>query len=219
MGIYRGKIKTWNDEKGYGFIVSEASTKDIFAHISSFVNRSNTPTIGEAVTFTMDKNSDGKISAKNIHRVSDTQKNSSTSRNPTTSQSRPRQKPPLKLNYKSTHSIGLLSTVTILSFISYLVYLFLHNKIPIQVLGIYLIMGIITYVAYSMDKSKAIDDDYRTEENTLHIMSLLGGWLGALIAQQRFRHKTTKVPFQVIFKITVILNVGILITVFKLYLI
>ena len=77
-------------------------------------------------------------------------------------------------------------------------------------------MSIITYVAYSSDKSSAITEKDRVPEKRLHTLSLLGGWIGALIAQQRFRHKTKKVPFKTVFWITVLLNVSILIHQFEL---
>lgn len=37
---------------------------------------------------------------------------------------------------------------------------------------------------------------WRTPENTLHVAELLGGWPGALVAQQLFRHKTRKISYQ-----------------------
>jgi len=77
-------------------------------------------------------------------------------------------------------------------------------------------MSIITYITYSSDKSSAITENSRVPENTLHILSLLGGWVGALIAQQRFRHKTKKPSFKIVFWITVLLNVSILIFQFNL---
>ena len=61
---------------------------------------------------------------------------------------------------------------------------------------------------YSYDKSAARSSGQRTPENTLHLVDLLGGWPGALIAQQRLRHKTVKQPFQAIFWATVVLNVA-----------
>jgi uncharacterized membrane protein YsdA (DUF1294 family) len=51
-------------------------------------------------------------------------------------------------------------------------------------------------------------DARRTPENSLHLVALCGGWPGALIAQQQFRHKTVKQPFQTVFWITVILNLA-----------
>jgi uncharacterized membrane protein YsdA (DUF1294 family) len=50
-----------------------------------------------------------------------------------------------------------------------------------------------------MDKARAEKEERRVPENTLHMLELLGGWPGALIAQQWLRHKTAKVSYQVIF--------------------
>jgi uncharacterized membrane protein YsdA (DUF1294 family) len=49
------------------------------------------------------------------------------------------------------------------------------------------------------DKRSARQGQWRTPENTLHAIELLGGWPGALVAQQVFRHKTRKVSYQVVF--------------------
>ena len=45
-------------------------------------------------------------------------------------------------------------------------------------------------------------------EKTLHILSFAGGWLGALIAQDKLRHKTQKQPFRAIYWLTVVINVA-----------
>jgi len=49
---------------------------------------------------------------------------------------------------------------------------------------------------YAQDKRAAKKDDWRVSEQTLHILSLLGGWPGAMQGQRSFRHKTTKASFQ-----------------------
>jgi uncharacterized membrane protein YsdA (DUF1294 family) len=82
-----------------------------------------------------------------------------------------------------------------------------RHKLPNWIPLYYLAMGIITYIIYAIDKSKAINNQYRISESTLHILSLLGGWLGAIIAQQYIRHKNKKIIFQFIFWITVFLNI------------
>jgi len=61
---------------------------------------------------------------------------------------------------------------------------------------------------YAIDKSAARKGAWRTQESTLHLLSLAGGWPGALIAQQKLRHKTRKPSFRVVFWITVVLNCG-----------
>jgi uncharacterized membrane protein YsdA (DUF1294 family) len=38
---------------------------------------------------------------------------------------------------------------------------------------------------------------------------LVGGWPGAIVAQQMLRHKTSKVSFRVAFWLTVLVNVGV----------
>lgn len=72
-------------------------------------------------------------------------------------------------------------------------------------------MSLLTFVVYAMDKSAAKNGNWRIKESTLHLLSFLGGWPGALLAQQKLRHKSIKQPFQFIFWLTVFLNVGLLI--------
>ena len=56
---------------------------------------------------------------------------------------------------------------------------------------------------YGADKSAAQKGRWRTRESVLHVLALIGGWPGALVAQRMFRHKTKKQPFQVVFWCTV----------------
>ena len=68
-------------------------------------------------------------------------------------------------------------------------------------------LGIATFIAYAADKSAAASGSWRTPESTLHALALAGGWLGALLAQQFLRHKSTKAQFRQVFWATVLLNV------------
>jgi len=72
-------------------------------------------------------------------------------------------------------------------------------------------LSLITFIFYAVDKSAAIKRKQRIPERTLHLASLLGGWLGALVGQRLFRHKTKKQPFRIIFWLTVITNVSVFI--------
>ena len=73
-------------------------------------------------------------------------------------------------------------------------------------LTIYLTMSVLAVFLYWRDKRQAQADGWRTPEKILHAVELLGGWPGALIAQQIFRHKTRKVSFQVVFWLIVLLH-------------
>lgn len=70
----------------------------------------------------------------------------------------------------------------------------------------YAVLSALAYIAYGLDKRAARRGEWRTREATLHLLALLGGWPGALIAQRVFRHKTGKAPFQAVYWITVGLN-------------
>jgi uncharacterized membrane protein YsdA (DUF1294 family) len=80
-----------------------------------------------------------------------------------------------------------------------------------QLLLWYLCTSVITFLAYAFDKSKAQRGLWRIKERTLHLLSLIGGWPGARIGQQVFRHKCQKRMFNFIFLGTVVINLSILI--------
>jgi uncharacterized membrane protein YsdA (DUF1294 family) len=67
-------------------------------------------------------------------------------------------------------------------------------------------MSSVTYMLYRHDKRAAQGGRARTRERTLHLVDLLGGWPGGLLAQDRQRHKTRKASFQLAFWATVALN-------------
>jgi uncharacterized membrane protein YsdA (DUF1294 family) len=79
--------------------------------------------------------------------------------------------------------------------------------IPI-IAGFYGLMSLITFVAYYLDKRAARLGRPRTPEATLHVLELLGGWLGALLAQRLIRHKNAKVGYQVVFWLIVAVHVA-----------
>lgn len=72
----------------------------------------------------------------------------------------------------------------------------------------YLVIGVVTFFVYAKDKRAAINGNWRVPEKTLHILSVAGGWLGALIAQDKLCHKTQKQPFRAIYWLTVSMNVA-----------
>lgn len=84
------------------------------------------------------------------------------------------------------------------------------GRLPPLILILYIGMSLLTFVVYYLDKSAARRGSWRTRESTLHLLSLLGGWPGALVAQQRLRHKSRKQPFRLIFWLTVLGNLAAL---------
>jgi uncharacterized membrane protein YsdA (DUF1294 family) len=88
------------------------------------------------------------------------------------------------------------------------------SAIPIPTLPFYLVVSFATFVAYALDKAAAERGAWRTSESMLHLLALVGGWPGALIAQSRLRHKSRKQPFRAIFWVTVALNLAVFVWLF-----
>jgi len=80
------------------------------------------------------------------------------------------------------------------------------GRLPVAVLGLYLIAGVVAFAAYAFDKWAARNNRWRVRESTLHLFALAGGWPGALVAQRILRHKTKKRSFQVVCWSTVVVN-------------
>jgi uncharacterized membrane protein YsdA (DUF1294 family) len=69
-----------------------------------------------------------------------------------------------------------------------------------------LIVNLLTLVFYGVDKRAARHATSRVPEFTLLLLGFAGGWIGAIVGQQLFRHKTKKQPFKTWFAISVIVN-------------
>ena len=96
-------------------------------------------------------------------------------------------------------------------FLVVLALLILFWNVPRQVAGVYLLFSLLSLFVYWRDKRAAERAGRRTPEKTLHILALIGGWPGALLAQQLLRHKSLKAEFRSAFWATVLLNVTALV--------
>lgn len=81
------------------------------------------------------------------------------------------------------------------------------GRLPVLVPLWYAGLSLIAFAAHAADKAQAAVSGRRVPEQALHLMSLLGGWPGALFAQHQLRHKTRKARFQVLFWGTVLAHV------------
>ena len=48
---FEGTLKTWNDDRGFGFIEPTQGGQEIFVHITTFNSRTGRPQAGQRVTF------------------------------------------------------------------------------------------------------------------------------------------------------------------------
>ena len=58
-----------------------------------------------------------------------------------------------------------------------------------------IIINVITFIVYAVDKYKAINKKERISGLSLFFLGLIGGPVGALLSMLLFRHKTKKFKF------------------------
>lgn len=73
-----------------------------------------------------------------------------------------------------------------------------------------LFLNLVTFYVYWQDKFAATQGAWRTQEDTLHLFGLIGGWPGAWFAHQILRHKSSKQAFRNVYWMTAVLNVAAL---------
>lgn len=185
-----GKITHWNAEKGYGFITPSTGAKQVFVHIRAFNKQGYTPAINQVVSFVLSTDNQGRPCATRVVLASE----KSPDR--------------FKRNDRNLYIWAAVIFLVLLGAVSW------GGTLPLPVWLLYLVLSLVTFVVYWMDKSAAQSDHSRTPENTLHVLALLGGWPGAMIAQQVLRHKSTKQEFRVVFWLTVIVNCAALVWLF-----
>lgn len=89
------------------------------------------------------------------------------------------------------------------------------QRLPLWTLAALAALNVVTLWMYAADKNAARAGRWRIPESNLHLLSLLGGWPAAWLAQQNMRHKTSKAEFRAVYWLTIVLHCGSL--VFWLY--
>ena len=64
------------------------------------------------------------------------------------------------------------------------------------ILGYLVIINIVTFVVYGIDKWKAKRGNWRISEATLLILAVIGGTIGALLGMKVWHHKTMHLKFK-----------------------
>lgn len=177
-----GRIASWNDKKGYGFIEPYSGTGRIFVHIKAFAGQKRRPEVGQVVTFTMTADKHGRHCAVTAEISCDL------------------------VQHAKDRKGATLSIVAATTFLLSVGVAVAMDKVPPLIMLLYASTSLITFSVYAWDKSASRKGGWRTPESKLHLLALLGGWPGAMIAQQTLRHKSKKRSFRSVFWMTVILN-------------
>lgn len=69
----------------------------------------------------------------------------------------------------------------------------------------FIIINLLSFITFGIDKRKAILNEQRISENTLLILCLLGGIVGGIFGMIIFHHKTKKIKFLLFMPIIMLL--------------
>ena len=196
----QGHIKKWQDDKGFGFIETVAG-ESVFFHVSEF-KAQRRPIIGEEVVFSVGQDNQGRLQAKEVQELSFVQQKMAQKNKQIRQRNHKRSaQAEFEAGQKKRLFLGI-------GFYGVLILLVVMDKLSWLVLAWYAALGVITYALYAKDKAAAQNGDWRTPESTLHLLSALGGWVGAMVAQTYLRHKSQKPEFRITYYLTVIINLA-----------
>ena len=206
----RGIVRMWDDEKGFGFIKPDEGGRDVYLHLRAFGGSPARPSVGMLVTYCLSTDEIGRPRAA-FARVEAGGRPAELTFRPLPAPAPPRhalapQRRRQRPRRSSSVGWAFLGSA---GFIGALAWAAQLHHIEWWVPAVYGGASGFTFIAYASDKARAVDAEWRVSENTLHLLELLGGWPGALFAQQCLRHKTAKLGYQVIFWLIVMAHVGL----------
>lgn len=212
----QGQLVRWESARGFGFIRSPDIPADVFVHLRDFVDRGIAPQVGMALRF-----EEIHVGGKGPRAVA-VKAIGATLRRPASPQQqqqqpmqaaarRHRSAPPESTRRREpapTSSTTLPFLVLAIGYAALLGYGVSVSRIPLIALGMLLLISSLTFFVYGFDKHAAETGRWRTQESTLHLLALLGGWPGAWCAQRLFRHKVRKARFMTVYWATALVHIA-----------
>lgn len=206
----QGTITRWNADRGFGFIRSPGTPADVFFHIRDF-RGADTPSQGMAVTFEAIQ-----VGGKGPRAMAVTPAGTLPSpQGPrgTAAARRPAQARPRAAGHASRgdarparEASAAPVLLLMLAWAALLGWGVWADRLPVWTLFAAPLLNGVTFFIYWTDKHAAQHGRWRTKEDTLHLLALLGGWPGAWAAHQVLRHKSRKVTFRAMYWATVVLH-------------
>ncbi|RRV39883.1 DUF1294 domain-containing protein [Pseudomonas sp. o96-267] len=203
----KGRLKSWDDAKGFGFIQPQDGGGEVFAHIS-VMRGDRRPQPGDEVLFIAGRDERGRPRAEHLRLAGELSLDRQAIRRKPKApvKAAPATRKPVAKPTQRSAAQGTIQNFSgkavmfvLLCILPLLGSVTLFGKGLWWMLPLYLLASLLSFMQYWLDKRSAQSGGQRTAENTLHLVELAGGWPGALIAQQAFRHKTRKASYQAVF--------------------
>ena len=215
----QGSIVRWDATRAFGFIRSGDSVGDVFFHLRDY-RGATPPRAGLAVVFE-EIHVGGKgpramaVRAASSPQGTASDAHSYDSRNPGGRTQRPtpaRRSAPARSAGRRQGKAPSPATGAPLAYGLMLVWAVLlawgvwTQRLPLWSLVALAALNGVTLWMYASDKNAARAGRWRIRESHLHLLSLLGGWPAAWLAQQNMRHKSSKTAFRAIYWATIVLH-------------
>ncbi|WP_369418377.1 DUF1294 domain-containing protein [Leptothrix ochracea] len=211
-----GQFIAWDEKRHFGFIQPAHGGKDILVSDGSFDNKAARPSLNDKVSFEVELSSKGRERARRVRPLSDTDTKPQATAAHSPTEAAAEASPSATPHHHRRHPTASASSwdvptlFAIPLFLAFFLFISAVWKIPKISLLWPLMMSIATFIAYAKDKRAAHspegEEEDRIPETTLHGLALLGGWPGALLAQQMLKHKNDQRVFRLMFWLSVVGN-------------
>ena len=208
----------WNAERAFGFIRSPGSAADVFFHVRDY-RGATPPREGLAVVFEEIRGGDKGpratavqaagaqgapagnhgSQARGARRPETTRAGRSTARTETSAGTRRNTTPVAPAG--AALAYGLM-----LAWAALVAWAVWTRHLPLWSVAALAGLNLATLWLYAADKNAARRGQWRIAEKQLHLLSLLGGWPAAWLAQQNMRHKSSKTAFRAVYWATIVLH-------------
>lgn len=183
----QGHLSGWNGTRGFGFLKPVDGGQDAFAHIRAFAADDRHIEEGHLYSYEIQLDKNGRVQARDIRPV----------RVPA---------PGPKLWQKLVQRGPRFLVIPAFLFIA----LAVSSAVDVSPRWwiVYGAASLACFIGYALDKRAAERRNWRVSETILLLLGLVGGWPGAILAQEIFRHKTKKIAFRTLFWMSVAINMA-----------
>jgi len=182
-----GRLSGWNDARGFGFLKPVEGGPDAFAHVREFASDDRLIEEGRLYSYEEVRRKSGRVRARDI---------------------RPVRATVVPHPWWKTFLRRAPGVLVIPAFAGLVIAIAMRVDVSPVWWIVYGLSSLACFIGYRLDKRAAQRKEWRVSETILLLVGLVGGWPGAILAQEIFHHKTKKPVFRKLFWMSVGINMA-----------